>query len=152
MLRKIFKRKPAPDLIFLLERLGGGAQKRVDENRELLELLLAKAPGLLEAEPWIVGWLRCNDEVFTEMAAMASRLNLHTYADPRPWPEIPPYLATWAGSGCVDVPIHLRLRLGDLMQQLSEQLRIFEHLRRCREVQLSNAPNVVATKTGKTVE
>ena len=71
-----FKPRVSPALVLLLEDVGGGAHKRVDENRELLELLQSKAPFLLDQYPWIVGWLRANDEVFVEMGAMATALGL----------------------------------------------------------------------------
>lgn len=76
----------------LLQRSGGGAHKRLDENRELLELLQSKAPELLQANPWIVSWLKANDEVFEELAAMSSELGLREQFTPypgfpRPWPS-----------------------------------------------------------------
>ena len=82
----------APALAALLEQVGGGAHKRVDENRELLELLHSKAPHLLDECPWIEGWLRANDEVFVGMAAMATELRLEPRFGvragfPRAWPE-----------------------------------------------------------------
>lgn len=48
-------------------RIGGGITKRIDENRELLEVLQARCPHLLRERPWIVGWLRANDEFFAEL-------------------------------------------------------------------------------------
>ena len=33
--------------------LGHGSVKRIDENRELLELLLTDAPGVLCRHPWV---------------------------------------------------------------------------------------------------
>ncbi|MBF5007083.1 hypothetical protein [Diaphorobacter caeni] len=87
-----FKSRTTPALVTLLEQVGGGAHKRVDENRELLELLQSKAPDVLEECPWIVGWLRANDDVFVGMAAMATELRLEPrFAErpgfPRAWPE-----------------------------------------------------------------
>lgn len=87
-----FKCKASPALVQLLEQVGGGVHKRVDENRELLELLQRKAPHLLDECPWIEGWLRANDEVFVGMAAMATALRLEPrFAErpgfPRAWPE-----------------------------------------------------------------
>lgn len=84
-----FKPGVAPALVTLLEQVGGGAHKRVDENRELLELLqgLASAGRM----PWIVGWLRASDEVFVALAAMAAELRLEPRfavrtGFPRLWP------------------------------------------------------------------
>jgi hypothetical protein len=86
---QFFRPKVSPALVTLLEQVGGGAHKRVDENRELLH---SKAPHLLDECPWIVGWLWANDEVFVGMAAMATELWLEPrFAErpgfPRAWPE-----------------------------------------------------------------
>jgi hypothetical protein len=88
----LFKRKSPDNLPLLLQEIGGGAHKRLDENRELLELLMAKAPDLLHQNPWIIGWLKANDEVFSELAAMSASLGLRERflprpGFPRPWPE-----------------------------------------------------------------
>ena len=90
---EFIKRKPSAPLATLLENTGGGAHKRVNENRELLELLQSKAPELLEANPWVIGWLQSNDEVFVSLAAMSKEFGLHErFAPgptfPRPWPHI----------------------------------------------------------------
>lgn len=88
--KKTIPRKAA---VLLLAKIGGGAHKRVDENRELLELLQEKAPQLLKENPWVVGWIRANDEVFTEMASLSANLGLHELYSgtnfPRPWPTGP---------------------------------------------------------------
>lgn len=47
---------------------GGGVHKRIDENRELLELLQQDAPDFLKNHSWIEGWLKCNDDFFNELA------------------------------------------------------------------------------------
>ncbi len=67
-------------------RVGGGIAKRIDENRELLEVLQARCPHLLREKPWIVGWLRANDEFFAELERL------------RPEPA-----AAGAGAGDIDV-------------------------------------------------
>jgi hypothetical protein len=87
-----FKPRVSPALVMLLEDVGGGAHKRVDENRELLELLQSRVPHLLDECPWIVGWLQANDEVFVGMAEMAAELRLEPRFGvrtgfPRAWPE-----------------------------------------------------------------
>lgn len=83
-------------LAHILQRLGGGAHKRVDENRELLQLLQTKAPAFLEAHPWVVGWIESNDEVFQALANMSSEEGLRAGEVfgprpnfPRPWPVKP---------------------------------------------------------------
>lgn len=76
----------------VLEQFGGGVHKRVDENREILELLQQRVPGLLEECPHIIGWLKSNDEVFTALEAIAAPLGADSprFAKcpgfPRPWP------------------------------------------------------------------
>lgn len=77
----------------ILTSAGGGAHKRVDENRELLELLQAEAPLLLKRNPWIVWWLESNDEVFVALARMSKELELQesfreSSVFPRPWPAM----------------------------------------------------------------
>ena len=72
----IFRHRVSPTLVVLLEQIGRGAHKRVDENRELLELLQSKVPHLLDECPWIVGWLRANDEVFVAMGMWETELRL----------------------------------------------------------------------------
>lgn len=75
---------------------GGGVQKRIDENRELLELLSNKAPGFMVSRPAVVGWLKSNDEFFCALAGQlpvererfsAIPLNQPGGPFPRPWPN-----------------------------------------------------------------
>lgn len=47
---------------------GGGVHKRIDENRELLELLQKEVPEFLRSNPWVTGWLKRNDAFFVELA------------------------------------------------------------------------------------
>lgn len=51
----LFRSRVSPALVTLLEHIGGSAHKRVDENRELRELLRSKAPHLLDERPWTWG-------------------------------------------------------------------------------------------------
>jgi hypothetical protein len=48
--------------------IGGGIHKRIDENRELLELLRRETPALIAARPWIEGWLLSQDNFLVELA------------------------------------------------------------------------------------
>ncbi|WP_208607054.1 MULTISPECIES: hypothetical protein [Delftia] len=98
MLEKIltfFRPKAPPALLMVLENIGGGVHKRVDENRELLELLQQKAPQLLAECPWVNGWLRGNDEFFCALESLATSLGVSNpgFARgpgfPRSWPEQP---------------------------------------------------------------
>jgi hypothetical protein len=73
---------------------GGGVYKRIDENRELLELLNEKAPALVADHPWLVGWFESQDEFLCELASAvpvveAAFIPGDTNAPstfPRPWP------------------------------------------------------------------
>lgn len=83
--------RPLAQLTDILQVTGGGAHKRLDENRELMELLLLEAPDLLEAKPWIGAWIKANDSVFERLAAISHAKQLRElYALPRgharPWP------------------------------------------------------------------
>jgi hypothetical protein len=48
----------------------GGLFKRIDENRELLELLQEECPTFLREHRWIEGWIRGNDNFFTELRTL----------------------------------------------------------------------------------
>lgn len=51
----------------IIARHYGGIYKRIDESRELLELLQTEAPEFLEAHPWVSGWIDCNDGFLTDI-------------------------------------------------------------------------------------
>lgn len=72
----------------LCRRGQGGVHKRIDENRELLELLQQESPELLKRCPWIEGWLYGQDRFLVEMAeAVGVEDEWATRQDwPRPWP------------------------------------------------------------------
>jgi hypothetical protein len=53
------------------QRSQAGVFKRIDENRELLELLQNEAPALLAKCPWIEGWLASQDEFLSDVADAA---------------------------------------------------------------------------------
>lgn len=66
----------------------GGLLKRIDENRELLELLQKEAPEFVSSHPWLIGWMESNDQFFTQLDAIlgtAKPQHLPTNY-PRPWP------------------------------------------------------------------
>ena len=75
----------------VLERVGLGVFKRIDENRELVELLQDRCPGFLEQHPWVLGWLRSQDDFLTELAKAAAVPEPRQRAIdfPRPWPPEP---------------------------------------------------------------
>lgn len=51
-----------------LERTEGGIFKRIDENRELAELLARNAPQLLKEHPAVMTWLKSQDHFLSELA------------------------------------------------------------------------------------
>ena len=73
---------------------GGGVHKRVDENRELLELLQREAPAFLGSHPWVETWLASNDEFFVALASnvpitegrFLGQAQRRPDEFPRPWP------------------------------------------------------------------
>jgi len=73
---------------------GGGVHKRIDENRELLELLQKEAPQFLAKHFWVEGWLRSNDEFFAaleqavpiEEGQFLGQALRRPDSFPRPWP------------------------------------------------------------------
>lgn len=78
----------------ILGRHHGGIYKRIDENRELLELLQREAPELLGKQPWVVGWLASQDGFLRDLEAAVpltsaqfpERISPPGRSFPRPWP------------------------------------------------------------------
>lgn len=78
----------------ILGWVGGGVNKRIDENRELLELLRREAPDLVAKHPEIVNWLQSNDDFLCELHAVVplEDAQFKSLAKglgtgfPRPWP------------------------------------------------------------------
>lgn len=86
----LFRPNTSQDFVMVLEKVGGGLHKRADENRELLELLQKKSALLLEECPWVVGWLKSNDEFFDALDAIAIATTpqfTKSPGFPRVWPE-----------------------------------------------------------------
>jgi len=54
-----------------ISRTEGGLLKRIDENRELMELLERDAPELLAAKPWVRRWLESQDTYLRKVAAVS---------------------------------------------------------------------------------
>lgn len=44
-----------------------GIKKRIDENRELIELLQREVPDLLTNKPWVLDWLASQDEFLVDL-------------------------------------------------------------------------------------
>lgn len=82
-------------LKLILGFVGGGVHKRIDENREMLELLRREAPDLLANRPWIARWIKANDEFFCELESVVpidkgqflSQTGYPEKTFPRPWPS-----------------------------------------------------------------
>jgi len=68
----------------------GGLVKRIDENRELLELLQERVPQFVSSHPWLVGWIQANDNFFTQLEGiLETHQMLRMPKDyPRPWPGV----------------------------------------------------------------
>ena len=95
MLRKVAQlsdRSPAPSVNEVLLVRHGGIYKRIDENRELFELLQERAPEFLEKHFWVEGWLKSQDGFLNDLAtaippdATLPRFNVVEGRFPRPWP------------------------------------------------------------------
>ena len=48
----------------------GGLAKRIDENRELYQLLQKEAPQFLQKHFYVKGWIAGNDNFFTELSVI----------------------------------------------------------------------------------
>jgi hypothetical protein len=86
-------KKRLAEIQAVASRVGRGVHKRIDENREMLELLQKCAPDVLEKFPWVEGWLRGHDDFFTELAKVVEVENKvgrnSSLPYPRPWPGRP---------------------------------------------------------------
>jgi hypothetical protein len=67
----------------------GGLIKRIDENRELLELIQERVPEFVTSHPWLVGWIKANDQFFTQLEGILETHQALLMAQdyPRPWPS-----------------------------------------------------------------
>lgn len=73
----------------ICERVARGVFKRIDENRELLELLKQEAPELMQRCPWVEGWIEGQDEFLVQLAQAVgteNRLAMTAQNYPRRWP------------------------------------------------------------------
>jgi hypothetical protein len=73
----------------VLNRTEAGILKRLDENRELLELLYREAPELMKDKPWVRSWIESQDNFLIKVAEAVNVPtqgdSIHTY--PRPFPD-----------------------------------------------------------------
>ena len=77
----------------MMKFTGGGIFKRIDENRELLELLQRESPEFLQKHPWVNLWIEAQDEFFTELAK-AAQMQAPQEHEPRPYGDNTP-VAAW---------------------------------------------------------
>ncbi|PVZ82671.1 hypothetical protein C9426_29035 [Serratia sp. S1B] len=71
-----------------------GVYKRIDENRELLELLYKESSELLNKYPWVRGWIKSQDEFLNGLAKLSGAENTLRRVNenkpyPRPFPQKP---------------------------------------------------------------
>jgi len=95
-MNNIFDRWFRPEKLRAIEKLAnergttGGLIKRIDENRELLELLQREAPEFLKAHPWAQGWIAGNDSFFVQLDQIVEAENPMRHETdpryPRAWP------------------------------------------------------------------
>lgn len=95
-LKQILGQSKANRKIMAIEELAtergttGGLAKRIDENRELLELLQERVPQFVSSHPWLVGWIKANDEFFTQLEGILENRKVLYMSNmnkvPRPWP------------------------------------------------------------------
>ncbi|HFD2631510.1 TPA: hypothetical protein ACF2XS_004552 [Escherichia coli] len=59
-----------------IKRTQGGVNKRISENRELLELIKNQYPEILDEHPWVSGWLDSQEKF---LVALADKLGIDIY-------------------------------------------------------------------------
>lgn len=64
----LFRNRQLEDIRDIMTSNSGGVYKRVDETRELLELLQQQAPAFVAAHPWVAAWLDSNDGFLCALA------------------------------------------------------------------------------------
>ena len=82
-------------LFWVLAKVGGGIYKRIDENRELVELLQKEAPEFVYENPWVMGWLKSQDDFLCKIEAATSEPPVCQFGKrnigrvfPRSWPSV----------------------------------------------------------------
>jgi len=56
-----------------VEKEEGGVFKRIDENRELFELLCREHPEVFQNNPWVSRWLLSQDRFLTGLAEITEQ-------------------------------------------------------------------------------
>lgn len=92
-LSELFKSKNQKNVEHILSQHYGGIYKRIDENREMVELLKQKYPSLFVDHFWVEGWLKSQDGFLNDLAKTIpkdknlKRFNVIEGKFPRPWPK-----------------------------------------------------------------
>ncbi|HDV1339354.1 TPA: hypothetical protein RHV69_004014 [Escherichia coli] len=60
-----------------IKRTQGGVNKRISENRELLELIKNQYPEILDEYPWVSGWLDSQEKF---LVALADKSGIDIYS------------------------------------------------------------------------
>lgn len=95
LIAKLLRRSPPSHVERLAGRNCRRLIKRIDETRELVELLQVQAPDLLRTHPWVLLWLEDNDSFLVELAEaigeplLTSESRHRSGIWLRPWP-VPP--------------------------------------------------------------
>lgn len=74
-LSELFKSKQQKNVERILSRHYGGIYKRIDENRELLELIQEKTPEFLVRHPWVVSWIDSTDGFLNDLEKVSPHLD-----------------------------------------------------------------------------
>ena len=84
----MFNRK-LNSLIEVIKNSEGGIEKRLDENRELLETIIRDSPTLLKDNLWIVHWIRSTEQYLLKVSGAANiEIDVKRI---RPFPKVTPY-------------------------------------------------------------
>lgn len=86
----MFNRK-LNSLIEVIKNSEGGIEKRLDENRELLETIIRASPSLLESNHWIVHWILSTEQYLLKVSGAANiEIDVNRI---RPFPNVKPYFS-----------------------------------------------------------
>ena len=80
-----FNNRKLENLRSVLTTTEAGIIKRIDENRELLELLDRYAPTVFQENPWVRGWIESQD-IFLVKVAEAADITISNSPALRPFP------------------------------------------------------------------
>lgn len=89
--RKVSDRERATAIVRLCQESDSrcGIWKRIDENRELMELLATEAPNFMKKFPYAAVWIAKTDAFLGALAEIVRPVNLFEGSGrqfPRPWP------------------------------------------------------------------